>query len=179
MTGLAVNELPAYFTARIRLDGECWLWTGPIHDNMPVASKGVGKCRSVRRELYRLDHDGYISPRKVVVLCGCEDACCVAPDHAIATQRGKHVPMAQARGIVLHDAIWHARLTAARRKRAKMSMDKAREVRQRVADGHCRHALAAEFDLHKTMIDKIVRGQNWREPASSGLALIAQQAGML
>lgn len=162
--------LPVYYQQRIAIDGECWIWRGPVYGGMPTAVFADGR-RSARRAVYSMAHRR-LSSRQVVSL-RCDNPLCIAPAHAIVMLRGSHLPS------LPRTAKWIARKTLALRAIApKLTLDKARAVRQRVADGEKPKALAIEYGVSKAMIHRVVRGDNWREPLSP-LALLAQQAGML
>lgn len=50
----------------------------------------------------------------------------------------------------------------------KLSIEKAGQIRARVASGELRTALAAEFDVHVVVINKIIAGRYWKATRSDG-----------
>ena len=90
------------------------------------------------------------------------------------------IQLRRERGESLHDAVWRAKTTVAKRLHSKVgTIERAREIRRMVADGQSIVSVGRELGLHRATVFCVVHDMTWRESAPSPLALIAQQAGMM
>lgn len=155
----------------------CWIWRGRFADGVPMVQLGRGKARSARRVAWEM-HRGPIPAGRFPSVDECDDRRCICPDHAKLCTRGGYMKLARARGTVIHDAVWRARVTAAKRARSPLAPEQVQEIRIRGTAGESQSSRARAFGVSQTTIYHIDHGKHWAEPAGA-LALMAQQAGML
>jgi hypothetical protein len=123
-------------------NGGHWIWTGPINDKFygvyqkDVNSKKVKAHNAVYEDLIGPIPEGLELDHK------CKAKLCVNPDHL--------EPVTSA-------------VNARRRGSTKLSMDKARRIRQYAAEGKNHREIAQGFGVSQPMISAIVRGEWWQE----------------
>lgn len=111
-------------------------------------------------------------PNGLWVLHKCDNPACVRVDHlflgtptdnvrdCVAKQR--HVPPAGAAHWAHKDP---TRVRGERNGYAKLTLEKVRDIRARLAAGERRSLIAAAFNVGKATIGSIARGENWGSSA--------------
>lgn len=147
--------------ARCVIKGDCWLWQGYVTNNTPQVFAHVdGKRKMVSvRKLFRELISGHPEPTgHYGYTCG--NALCVAPLHTVWRQEKSHLRhMAKNRRVTPATAM---RLRQARIDlgRVKIDESKAQEIRLSSESGP---VLAARYGVSRSWINKIKRGQVWRD----------------
>jgi hypothetical protein len=134
-------------------------------DGIPVMSMpGSRRTVSVRRLAAMLA--GHPPGRRVVV-CVCECAECVRPEHMRVLSRRQLTQQMLADGRIPRGPTRSAKKLAAARARphVRMTMEIARAMRARYLElANCK-AVAAEFGVLHSHAHRIIRGELWREPS--------------
>jgi hypothetical protein len=99
---------------------------------------------------------------------GCGNPLCLNLEHMLPVTKRQQMAFASQRGLLARsiDRVAHQQRLK-RASQAKLDMDKAREIRRRRAAGESLLKLAAEFDVHHSLIDRIAKNKAWREHASN------------
>ena len=146
--------------ARVKVQGDCWIWQGYLQNNTPqVVSYKSGKKSMVSvRKLLRELLSGQPQPSgHYANTCGHHD--CVAPMHTIWRQEKSHM-----RSMAKNRKVSYATIEKIRKSRqelgfAKLNEEQATEIRH--SDLPSRE-LAEKFGVCKSTIGKIKRGAAWR-----------------
>lgn len=159
---------------RIDEDTGCWIWglmCSSKSESCPVV-RFDGMARSVRRVVLQMVEkpvpDGY----KVVRRGRCHEKC-VNPAHLSALSGSEYIRWMM-ENTALNGAAHSAARTLALRQRKSVkvkSIERAEEIRVRVANGEDRGVLATEFGISRGHLSRVARGENWvskgtRVPAS-------------
>lgn len=160
----------ASLTAACIEDGDCLIWQGSkTTEGAPRIKADDDSRRSVRarRRMFEL-HGGQTTKRQPNVIATCWHPLCIAPEHLAAVSRKEQMLRAAAAGRLRVPS----RDAAQRRiKRAdpsaKLTMAKAREIRSRYFAGATLVSLAAEFDVHVSLIHRVVHNKAWAEGAAN------------
>ncbi len=140
------------FWCKVDKSGSCWNWTASLN------SKGYGQlmmtggrpslAHRIAWELTNGPIDGGVH-----VLHRCDNPLCVNPDHLfLGNQRDNMTDM------VSKDR--HAR--GQRRKNAKLTESKVREIRQLHANGQRMVDLVARFGVCHSLISNVIHGKAWK-----------------
>lgn len=135
--------------ARRRIDGECWIYTGPVsHDGYGVI--GVGRGRQVRA--HRAAYEVFIGPipSGALICHRCDTPLCFNPLHLFAGTPRENT----------RDMIAKGR-KAVVRPNLKVPADRLSEIRARRSGGETLKAIAADFGIcfqHVSAICKGARG---------------------
>ena len=175
-----MTNLPTYYSERIKIVDECWIWQGKVsRGQMEVStSQKHNWSRSPRRILYELANDTKVRRDRIVVAT-CHDEKCINPAHAKPIKRGKQAEIAKQRGVTQYDTVWKARVTAGRRKRSLVTMELAREIRERIASGEKQTDVAIDTGLGRKHINKIWLNECWREPPGTLAGMVQMHMGAL
>ncbi|MCU0939712.1 MAG: HNH endonuclease [Burkholderiaceae bacterium] len=143
-----------------RGEGGCLVWAGCLTDS-GYPRVWTGKRHLGRRFLVELMR-GRAVPKGYVVTATCGKRACVAPEHLRVVLHSAN----QAQRITNKPADVRIRMTAARRARAKLDMDKAREMRRRAAEGETATSLARHFGVSLRTACCVIAGRFYRETAA-------------
>ena len=148
-------------------EDSCWSWTGRLSSGIPYAWHN-GSLVSMRKVVYELHfgrpvRDGY------AVRMSCECGECLNPRHMKEQARGKLLRENAAKEPLIRK---RARLAAAAiaRGEAVLDMERAREIR---ASAEPSKVLAERYGVTVTTINRIRRGQSWRDFSAAGAGRLA------
>lgn len=146
------SDLAASLWRHVAKSEGCWLWTG--------ATKGRGYGHFSRRGRWFAAHRVSFElafgpiPTGLRVLHRCDVPACVRPDH-LFTGTGKDN---------YQDMVSKGRNSSPGAKRnghAKVGPEQVLLIRARVRKGERKAVLAAEFNLSKSALGKLIRGDTW------------------
>lgn len=139
-------------------EGDCLLWQGYMASKaVPHVSHG-GKIVAVRRLMLELR--GRPLKRTDYVGCSCGNKSCISPAHTVQRTQAQHVA-AMGRSPNRRRLARASKLAAyARANRAKLTIEQAREIRVSSETGP---VLSAKYGVNKALINRIKRGETWRE----------------
>lgn len=138
---------------------ECWLWRGA------KLKSGYGTVWNQRRKMlaHRLaweSENGPI-PKGMYVLHKCDRPSCVRPDHLFLGTQTDNMQDCASKG---RQPGSNGKMRGENSPNAKLTWDKAREIRRRRANESA-PSLAREFGVSHRVIYLIERGEAWRESA--------------
>lgn len=144
---------------------DCLLWTGATSSGHPIYKPHGCDCTLVRRAVFHLN-GGMLLPRKPLD-SRCGERLCINPAHLYASTISRIAKKAAALGA------WKGldrriRISMAKRQTAKLTMEKAREIRNSPETGP---VLAARYGVDKSLINNIKRGVIWRDYANPWMQL--------
>lgn len=134
------------FWEKVDKSGDCWLWTGATINKGYGQIRIKGKSVLVHRVSYEL-HRGPI-PKGLCVLHHCDNPLCVNPDHLFLGTKYDNVQDMIAKG---------------RRSQTKLTLDKVKEIRERVSNGETQISLAKEFGVIQQTISDAVTRKTWKD----------------
>lgn len=147
--------------------GDCLLWTGWTN------SAGHGMYKSyccgrtlVRRDMYRLAKGDLTPGKPIATTCG--ETLCINPDHLIQTTT-KAIGIRTGKSGVLSRKARCAKISQAMRKRSKLTMEMAREIRMSQESGP---VLSKRYGVNKAVINNIKAGKIWKDYSSPFMGLI-------
>jgi len=142
-------------------EGDCWIWQAGVNrdGHAQFRSLADGCARLVRRMVWRFCGNE-IEPRQPLG-SKCGDRRCVNPAHMYPSTLKALVRSAAARGA--YSGLAHAAAIAAARRKskvAKLTVDKAREIRESTEPGH---VLAERYGVCKSVVNGIRAGRRWKD----------------
>lgn len=164
-----------FLAGRVRVLGECWVWTGSKNEHGYGTLTTGGRHRKAHRFVMELA-SGEPIPPGLRVLHACDNPPCVRPDHLrLGTQR-ENLREAKQRGRLSPPPIHcgdahHARRTPGVLARgeavgtSKLSAAEVREIRSEAARGEAGVSLAKRFGVTAANVSLIVRRKAWRHVA--------------
>ena len=152
--------------SRCHVDPEtgCWLWGNCLQENGFGRISVDGKSMYVNRYVYELVH-GEIPKTRPNVSPSCGDRRCCSPEHLEAKTRLGIMRTARDNGRLSRGRA-HALVTtphARRRADTKLTIEAAREIRERLAAGEPPADIAARFSISPSNVSLIGRGKAWRD----------------
>lgn len=148
--------------------GDCWIWNGATSSGGYPIMKIYGcGCRLVRRVAFGLSGGVLAMREPVAVTCG--ERRCVNPDHLVASSMAEIGKAAGARG-AFSGMARSAKIAAARREKAKLTIDHARVIRVSDESGP---VLAARYNVNRSVINGIKNGTRWKDYANPFAGLMA------
>lgn len=155
------------FWRKVDTAGNCWEWTGH-RDRLGYGKLTVdGKGMLAHRVSFRLAYG--LLPDDLCVCHHCDNPSCVRPDHLFLGTRGDNNRDRAAKGRtganvgLTMSRYPERRARGERQGSAKLTQAKVDEIRRRYAAGGCSHReLAKEYQVGKTTISEVLRGENWR-----------------
>jgi hypothetical protein len=131
------------FWARVHHDDGCWMWTGTLNKGYGMFSFG-GKTRRAHRFAY----EALVGPIPEGLALDhlCRNPACVNPAH-------------------LEPVTW--RENVYRGAQAKLTMEKAREIRARIVAGESAAPLSREYGVSLQVIWEISEDRTWREDTTA------------
>lgn len=142
----------AKITARCTDDAGCLIWTG----RRSVGGVPRWGDKSLRRVMFEALF-GEIPAGRLITTC-CENSLCLEPTHLRLTTKSAVLKRTyQTTDLGMRRAVTSTREA---RKRAKLDIDKAREIRQ---SDETLDVLAERYGVHKALCSQIRRGTAWKE----------------
>jgi len=117
--------------------GECWIWAKSFVSGYGQLGSDGKICRA-HRVYFERKYGPIPEGMHLHHICG--DPRCVRPEHLKPMTPKEH-----------------------RRLSAKLSIDKAREIRERAAAGETQASLAHEFGVSKTTVSRVVQRRTWAD----------------
>lgn len=147
-----------WIRARCRIDeGGCWLWRGYIRPDGYVRERYGGKQYYVHRAAWRAKH----GEAKGFVIHTCGVKHCMNPRHmVVGGPRERVINEMRLKGDS-YKANRRLRTTAANRAKGKLTMDKANRIREEVAGGKSRAAVARKYEVSPQHVCRIVSLKAW------------------
>lgn len=153
------------FWTHVDLSGECWLWTGTRTVQgygRVVVRRGIGRPYKIaaHRVSYEMAYGLAIDslPKHLVVCHTCDNPPCVRPDHLFLGTMQDNVNDARSKGRMNYEA-WHQR--GEENHAAKLNDASVRKIRSAYAAGETQAALAKRYEVSRSTIGDIVRGEIW------------------
>lgn len=161
---MTLDEIMAYLAPRTIEEGDCLLWTRSTGaDGTPMASFG-GSGFPVRRWIWmQLHPDSPIGTRRAVAKCG--NLRCVIPHHVVARSPSEFTQGHVDRGAYNRAAI-RAAITAARRLRSDLTIERVREMRAKRSGGALVRELATEYGVSESAVSAICTQRAWKDHAN-------------
>jgi HNH endonuclease len=125
----------------------CWLWTGANN------GRGYGQFGRPPTYAHRISYEFYYGPipQGLCVLHRCDNPPCVRPDHLwLGTKAQNSDDMAR-----------KGRAPRSGGPGAKLSMEKAAEIRVAFSRGESNKALAAQYGCSPSTISDVLYGRRW------------------
>lgn len=146
----------ARFDAQVVISDGCWEWQGARQAFGYGAFGARGRNYSTHRWQWER-YNGPI-PTGMAVLHSCDNPPCVRPDHLAIGTQAANVRDKMAKGRHRYRA-FHGE----EHPRAKLTWTQVREIRARHSAGESGLSLARAFDMGRTSIYYILRGEHWKE----------------
>lgn len=155
--GYEATPVAERFAQKYQIDANgCWIWTdAPDSDGYGRLQIG-NRAAKAHRVSYEL-HVGPV-PEGALVCHDCDVRLCVNPGHLYAGTWNDNVQDCISRGRYVPGGKPHP---GEANGRAVLTADKVRAIRLRLELGDKRSALAREYGVHKTAIDRIAAGKAW------------------
>lgn len=155
----------------IRGPDECWPWIAAVSKNGYGAFGFEGRVDGAHRVSFILTN-GPISSG-IMICHSCDNTVCCNPRHLW--------PGTQSQNMIdcsVKDRLSRTGLKQEKNPAAKLSMDKARRIRMLREAGLSLTRLSKEFDVSKSTIISLLRGETWKEDISPEIPSCASQAPM-
>ena len=147
--------------ARCVMAGDCWLWQGYLQNNTPQVvsyADGTKRMVSVRRLLRELIAGHHQPAGHYSNICG--DPRCVSPAHTVWRGEKSHMRQMSGKRKVGPGMVKKLREYRQRTGQTKLDESKAQAIRMSDEPGP---VLAARYGINKSLVNKIKRGQAWRD----------------
>jgi hypothetical protein len=158
----------AAFWSRVRVGepDECWPWLGCTRGKTGYGAVGSkGKVRSTHRVAYELVN-GPIPPG-LLVRHRCDNRICCNPAHLeLGTHKQNHTDMVERGRAPVQSGPKPPHRSGETHGQARLTQAQVDEIRRRAAKGETDTALAREFGVGRTAINRIRHGVRWRTEAA-------------
>ena len=153
----------AWFVSKLRLNGECWEWTGTLNAN----GYGLFRRRPVQYLAHRYSYALLRNLEKSLFVChACDNTRCVRPVHLFAgTPKDNMLDAKNKNRTAFGSKHGGVKITAA---------DAVRIVELH-ASGMTQMELGHKFRVNQRSISFIIRGVNWRRATAEIRAQIAER----
>ena len=147
---------------------DCILWTSAVGaTGHPIYKPHGCPCTLVRRDVFRLAGGSLIPRQPVDSTCG--ELRCVNPDHLFQSTTSAIAIKAGKKG-AFSSKTRCAKIAAAQRAKAKLTMDQARTIRM---SGESGPVLATRYGVNRSVINNIKLGRSWKDYKNPFSALMA------
>lgn len=140
---------------------ECWEWMNCVQSNGYGRINVNRKSTYVHRLAYRLSKGSI--PNGIDICHKCDNRRCCNPEHLFAGTRLDNMRDAKEKGRTSSGRKHGATVICHSRARAKLTMEKAREIRLLRASGISTKEIAAKFEVDASNVRLIVAYKIWRE----------------
>lgn len=149
----------AYFYARFAIDADtgCWNWTAGLFQNgySYFKCKALGKPMTGARASWMIHKDVKLG-RWEFVCHKCDNPRCVNPHHLFVGTPKANV----------HDMMHKDRISwGVSRPASKLDENAVRAIRLAYKRGDTYQEIAERYDVNKTCIFKVLKGESWRRVA--------------
>lgn len=147
-------------------DTECWNWANCIQGNGYGRIRYDGKTRYVHRLAFELTHGSL--PKGKDICHSCDNRKCCNPDHLFSGSRLENMRDCQAKGRVSRGLLHSVKITPGIRtkKLNKLSLEKAKDIRRKHAEGKTTFELAREYVVDVSSIRLVIAHKTWKERSS-------------
>lgn len=135
----------------------CWVWSGAIrkkdgYSQMEIVNGEGLRCLRTAHQASWIIHSGAPLEKGLVLRHTCDNRLCVNPQHLVPGTQRENV----------HDMIGRGRKPLGERcPQAKLTETKVREIRRRAAAGESFAAIARDFEVGRSQIGRICKGERW------------------
>lgn len=148
---------------KINPKSDCWEWIGWVEKN------GYGRMTFKRKTgwAHRYAYEAHLGkiPKGMDVCHTCDNRKCCNPEHLFVGTRKDNMQDCMRKGRTSRGLIHSVKITSGIRARrlTKLTMEKARLIRQKKANGATNKDLAGEFGVDVSSIRLVVSNRIWRE----------------
>lgn len=155
------EEFSKWLSERTREDGACLVWTKATNSSsQPVAFIDGKAAQSVRRFVVRMS--GRPIHARQVVIVTCANSLCVNQEHLRVGLHSTAMKLAWTRG-AFNQPLRQSKGRQAAQAKSKLSMEAARDIRLRCANGESKAALAREYAIWPSTVYAIVNHERWAD----------------
>ena len=136
---------------------DCWIWGGAIrkkdgYTQMEIVNAdGIRTLRTAHQASWLL-HNGAALQAGLVLRHTCDNKLCVNPHHLLPGTQRENV----------QDMITRGRKPRGEKcPQAKLTEEKVRMIRQRAASGESFASIARDFEISRSQIGRICKGERW------------------
>ena len=152
------DDTVALFWRYVRKSDGCWEWLGGTFGGRYGQFRAFDRKVKAHRFAWEITNGPV--PAGKIVCHRCDNVRCVRPDHLFL---GTHADNAADRDAKGRGARFNApALTGELNPSAVLTAAKVATIRARLAQGERRADIALEFQVSKSTIDQIARGEIWR-----------------
>lgn len=156
-----MDELIERIRKHVVEEGDCWNWTGALQSRSAVPTMNYKRKVGAVRRFILLEQGVDLGKRLATYTCG--NPLCVNPEHVAPASR-RAVQVRSAKELAYQTSpVLRKKLSDNARKRAKLTPELARQVRE--ADG-TQDSIAARFGISKAAVSAIKRGKIWKDYTS-------------
>lgn len=157
MKRLVNKPLRARFYNYVEKTDGCWIWRGPQRERGYGCLYVEGKNIQAHRVSWMV-HRGLI-PSGLYVCHRCDNPSCVNPEHLFIGTCADNVRDCHSKGRAARGNGFKA---GERHHNAKLTREKAGEIRRRRLAGEVRHTIARDFGVSLTTVTQIASSQRWK-----------------
>ncbi len=152
------DETVARFWTYVQKGDGCWQWLGGTFGGRYGQFRALGRKVKAHRFAWEITYGPV--PNGKILCHRCDNMLCVRPHHLFV---GTHADNAADRSAKGRSARFNAPiLKGDRNPSAVLTVTKVATIRDRLSKGERRAELAAQFNVSKSTIDQIARGETWR-----------------
>lgn len=166
IVGVIMSEQILKLKAKTTELADCWLWTKATDSSgYPITSSNG--CKLVRRLMFELN--GGTLAARVPIVTTCEERLCINPEHLMPSSIKKVAKKAAKNG-AWTGLVRGAKISAKKRETSKINMDIARAIRFSAEPSR---TVAAQYGIHKTLVQRIRNGTAWKDHTNPFAGLMA------
>lgn len=150
----AKQKEPLRFWKKVAISNDCWEWIGQQGSDGYGVFQLSGERRPSLAHRVAWQYKRGPIPGRLFVCHSCDNPSCVRPGHLFLGTNADNMADCAAKNRRPHGRAVYG---------AKLSIEKARDIRIRHASGEAIRAMAREYGVAQTAIQGIVRGKAWPE----------------